>query len=128
MSLWVNSMTGLPTIDTEVFIELRTPAELWEKMYPQTQHTKGPPVLAVVEGNIVYLSIDFDINDITDRSVLLHEVVHVMQNNSDRVYDCYIHKEQEAYMLQGSWLNQQGVSYFDLFHGDAYRTIMGGSC
>jgi hypothetical protein len=60
----------------------------------------------------IYLDIDFDSDDLVDRSYLLHELVHHFQvhNRQDTVGRPRGILEGEAYRLQLSWLGEAGDS------------------
>lgn len=72
----------------------------------------------VVEGEIrglydlerrrVILTEPWDVNDLEDRSTLLHELIHHVQWTS-REWPCPGAPEWEAYKLQERWLTAQGV-------------------
>lgn len=62
------------------------------------------------ESQTVYLHGHFDINNIPDRSRLLHELVHFVQWHNDLGGDCRGELEAEAYTLQGNWRTEQGLA------------------
>lgn len=62
----------------------------------------------------VLLRRDWDRDDLRDRSILLHELVHHMQAASGRSYPCAGAREHEAYTLQGEWLEERGADLFEL--------------
>ena len=83
----------------------------WEKI-------KAPLALYNHREQIVVLNKTFNIDSIHDQSVLLHELVHHMQNhigvNLDTV-GCKGDLEKEAYELQNKWLKEKyNLSVFDV--------------
>ncbi|TQV83096.1 hypothetical protein [Denitrobaculum tricleocarpae] len=65
--------------------------------------------------NIVYLDDRMDpIRDLKDRGILLHELVHYLQQENqafDAETAClsWAYREQEAYRVQGAWLSRNNV-------------------
>ena len=64
----------------------------------------------------IYLVQPWNIEDVVDRSVLLHEIVHHVQLSSRHWY-CPQATEWESYKLQDAWLAEHGLaSGFDWLH------------
>jgi hypothetical protein len=57
----------------------------------------------------VYLRDDFDLQNPYHRSVLVHELVHYVQDIRNIRYDCQAMYEEEAYRLQAAWNAEQGL-------------------
>lgn len=77
----------------------------------------GPVVMPVEPGmrgayhpvvNAVVLVLPWHIDDIDDRSVLLHELVHAVQWQA-RDWPCAAEMEWDAYGLQREWLSEHGI-------------------
>ena len=60
--------------------------------------------------NAIYLRDDWSINNVRDRSDLLHELVHHVQNFNKVPAACINSLEQDAYSLQFAWLREQGIA------------------
>jgi hypothetical protein len=60
------------------------------------------------ESRHIYLIEPWDYDDLRDRSVLLHELVHAVQLDN-REWDCIGAPEWEAYKLQEAWLAEHGL-------------------
>lgn len=60
------------------------------------------------EDRRIYLIEPWEIGDLRDRSVLLHELVHAVQLDN-REWDCIGAPEWEAYKLQEAWLAEHGL-------------------
>ena len=127
-SLWINAHTGLPLLTEVPRIEQRTSTELFVMMYKDDKDADKYDIMAVTAYDTIYLRNTFDERDILDLSILVHELVHVMQNLSDVEYACIIENEQEAYELQSKWLAQNGVNYYDKFDTLYYQAIQDASC
>lgn len=74
----------------------------------------------------VYLRSDFDADDPSDQSRLLHELVHYVQwmNQSDQAY-CLGQLELEAYALQDKWRAAYGL---DPSISEFKRIMLAASC
>lgn len=65
--------------------------------------------------DVVYLDARMDpVRDLKDRSILLHELVHYLQQENqafDAETTClsWAYREQEAYRVQGAWLMRNNV-------------------
>lgn len=57
----------------------------------------------------VYLRDDFDLNNPYHRSVLVHELIHYVQDVRNVRYDCEAMYEEEAYRLQAQWNAENGL-------------------
>ncbi len=78
------------------------------------------------KGNTIYLSMDFDIDNLHHRSQLLHELIHYAQyQNNEQLGVCLGHLELEAYDLQDVWRSK-----YDLQPtlGDFNRLMLEMSC
>lgn len=58
-------------------------------------------------GGSIYLEESWDINSIADQSILLHELVHYMQDMNFISYDCEGDQERLAYYIQEKWLLEE---------------------
>ncbi len=77
------------------------------------------------EGTI-YLSSDFDAENIYDKSRLLHELVHHGQWLAGKQQQhCLGHLELEAYTLQDQWRNERGL---EPTMGEFRRMMLAASC
>jgi len=110
---WISERTGdglkpcpLPRVNHT------TSAEIARKWYgwamPEGHVVK---VLALYEHpqKTIYLSSAFDADALLDKSVLLHEVVHMLQHCNGIAFECHAASEPQAYELQAKWLEEQGV-------------------
>lgn len=99
---------------------------------------RNPPSGAAVtamynrSNGTVYLSTEWRMEDLRDRSTLLHELVHHYQEhctNCPVSYPCLAARERDAYRLQSDWLRQQGVSDPHAFMGvDAFTIAVISMC
>ncbi len=61
-------------------------------------------------------------------SVLVHELVHHMQNVADMRFNCLAERENIAYRAQSAWLIQNGTSLEDEFNIDAFSVLVKTNC
>jgi hypothetical protein len=61
-------------------------------------------------------------------SVLVHEMVHHLQNVAGLKYDCPQARERLAYAAQNQWLAQSGRNLIDEFKLDALTVLLRTKC
>jgi hypothetical protein len=77
----------------------------------------------------IYLADSWRPDDLRDRSILLHELVHHLQYLNHVKELCTGEFELEAFRLQINWLSEQGVEYpVDLVGIDPLVILMLGRC
>lgn len=65
-------------------------------------------------GGSIFLEENWDINSVADQSILLHELVHYMQDMNFLEYECDGDKERLAYYIQERWLlEEHGLIIYD---------------
>ena len=81
--------------------------DLEEKYYKNTQGS-GDKLYAFygLEDDTIYLSTDWDIHKPWDKAVLLHELIHYVQDMTNAKVDCVQKLEAEAWPLQAKYLRQ----------------------
>lgn len=65
-----------------------------------------------IPGMVILDNNTWDERDMTQISLLVHDLVHHAQLYSNKKYACNAAKEFEAYTLQNKWLQQHGESFF----------------
>ena len=63
----------------------------------------------IPENNILYLPHDLKLDTLSFKSILIHELVHHIQNINDISYPCDGHTEKDAYNLEMKYLIQNGI-------------------
>jgi hypothetical protein len=63
-----------------------------------------------------------------EQSLLVHEMVHHLQNMGKLKYDCPSAREQLAYAAQEKWLGLSGLSLADEFSIDAFALAVSTRC
>jgi hypothetical protein len=87
-----------------------------DALYSETDHT-------------IYLPDSWRPDDLHDRSILLHEVVHHLQYLNNVKVTCQTEYEYQAIELQVTWLREQGVDDpLDLLHINPLFILMLRQC
>jgi hypothetical protein len=107
---WIVANTGM-SLPEPPDIKLVPQEELVEIQYgpspPET--TFQLEALYNHHSGTVYLRESWDAEDLFDRSVLLHELVHHVQITNELEVPCLAALERQAYELQAQWLEEQGI-------------------
>lgn len=108
--IWIASQLGCATPEPP-HIE-RVAAQRMAEMLYQGNPPPDATVVALYDKGqrVVYLAEDWRADRITDRSTLLHELVHHAQEAACMAYPCPAAREKLAYHLQAQWLKENGVA------------------
>jgi hypothetical protein len=120
LMVWISSVSGLPLSDDTPEITRVDPAEM-------ARLAKGPGVAAPdvksgylalyhADSRTVMLRRDWDMRDLRDRSILVHELVHHLQAEAGRDYVCKGAMEREAYDIQADWLEARGADLLEVMN------------
>ena len=60
--------------------------------------------------DIIHLPHDFRLDNTYEQSVLVHELVHYLQDTRNVRFNCAGAIEEQAYRLQGIWLQSRGLT------------------
>ena len=63
-----------------------------------------------------------------EQSVLVHEVVHHLQNVAQLRFDCPMAREKMAYLAQDQWLERFGSSLEKEFEIDKFTLLISSAC
>jgi hypothetical protein len=81
------------------------------------------------ETHKVYVLESWNANDLRDRSALLHELVHYLQQLNNVKAPCLAANEPQAYHLQLDWLREQGIqdpyTFLDI---DEFTILLSSQC
>ena len=103
----------LPSIE---FLSAQQLEEIYVCYYKGKNLWEGQSVLGLYsrESEIIFLNENFDKNSVLARGVLLHEIVHYLQDLNDMYskWKCVYGQpdESEAYRIEARYLENQGVS------------------
>ena len=127
--------TELPSIEfatPEQMIRLRYKGLLPDRMNGATATQKGfqREVVAIYDDTkrIIYLPLGWTGTTASERSVLVHEMVHHLQNLGDLKYACGGAREKLAYLAQGKWLDVHDLDLEKEFDIDMFTIVMLSAC
>jgi hypothetical protein len=108
---WIAARTGWRIVSVPA-IETRTDRELSMMFFGIAEQPDGMTPLALYgrEVHILYISDRLTFDNLIDRSILLHELVHHMQVLDNVRSGCREAEEAQAYKLQVDWLVEHGVA------------------
>ena len=76
----------------------------------------------------IYLSTDWTGANLADVSVLVHEMVHHLQNLGGLKFECPAAREKIAYLAQDQWLQLHGSSLEKDFEIDKFTVMINSAC
>lgn len=63
-----------------------------------------------------------------DQSILVHEMVHHLQNLGKLTFECPMAREKSAYLAQDKWLGRFGMSLENEFDVDMFTVLISSAC
>jgi hypothetical protein len=116
--VWISGATGLPVPSAVPGVVYVTPREMATLAHPEGDYdsTMARSYLALyhARSGTILLRHGWDADDLRDRSVLVHELVHHMQATAGRTYPCRGARERVAYDAQARWLEERGGDLFEV--------------
>ena len=76
----------------------------------------------------IFLADTWNGGSATEVSVLVHEMVHHLQNVGKLKYECAAAREKTAYLAQEAWLNRHGLDLEQEFEIDKFSLLIKTSC
>jgi hypothetical protein len=140
---WIAQRFELPVSAERPAVVFEAPADLARVRYggfvthassqsePGGEHRSGRGDLLAVYNDakrIIHLSDDWTGTSEADLSVLVHEMVHHLQNMAGLKYNCAGDREKLAYRAQSAWLLQSGRSLESEFGLDRLSLIVHSNC
>ena len=150
---WVSANSDLPHTDVPPRIEFVPQAQLERLRYGrilrgqgQTDVSKGPQaigserltpppqsgreVVAVYRDDTetIYLAESWTGVSMAEQSVLVHEMVHHLQNRARLTYECTGAREKPAYLLQKEWLERHGLDFDQEVQVDMLTVVVMSGC
>ena len=142
---WLRANFDLPAQGEPPHIALLPPAKLVALRYsrftvqgersldgarPNASSSDTPGIYALYDDKrrTIYLREDWQGHSFTEVSVLVHEMVHHLQNLADMKFACLEERERLAYEAQGKWLAIFGKDLGEEFGIDLFTVIAKGLC
>jgi hypothetical protein len=113
--VWISGVVDLAPPETAPTIRFESPEAIHAVVHPDVEFQAGRLGLAYYDAVVheVVLPTQWDLRNPFHLSMLVHELVHHMQDASEAAYPCPAAKEREAYDAQQAWLLSQGLNLFD---------------
>jgi hypothetical protein len=80
------------------------------------------------KNRIVYLPENWTGETIAEQSLLVHEMVHHLQNVAGQKFTCAAEREKTAYLAQDKWLRQHGLDLEKAFNVDMFTVVVMSAC
>jgi hypothetical protein len=136
---WLSDSYGLPRIDVLPNIELVPPGRLaalrYRGLLPDrwqfvTSADVQRQVVAVYDDarRTIYLPEGWTGATLAERSILVHEMVHHLQNLGGLTFECAGAREKVAYEAQDDWLKARGGDLEKEFETDMFTILIAGAC
>jgi hypothetical protein len=135
---WLSAELGLPATHEHPRTELISPQAMVAKRYRglvsgQNQALNsdlGRDLVALYEDatRTIYLLEGWTGTTPLDESVLVHEMVHHLQNVAGLRYECAQAREKPAYAAQQKWLARSGHDFFHEFETDPMTILLRTLC
>jgi hypothetical protein len=140
--IWLWTNFDLPRILIHPNVEIVPPAEITALRYKglarvvprdiESQHgTPGAREAVAMyddEMKTIYLLEGWTGETSAEQSVLVHEMVHHLQNLGKLKYECPAAREQLAYAAQDKWLGLSGLNLADEFEIDPFTLVVSTRC
>ena len=143
MVTWLSINFGLPAIDEHPQVHFASAREMADVRHGRlastdAAHQMGEPTQAAFGNDVhaiyddqsrtIYLPEGWTGETPAEVSVLVHELVHHMQNVAGVKYDCAEAREKPAYQAQARWLELFGQNLADEFEIDAMTILVRTNC
>jgi len=91
---------------------------------------QSPDVVAIYdrERHVIFLPEGWSGHTPAELSLLVHEMVHHLQNVNGQKFECPAAREKPAYLAQDLWLKQFGRSLEGEFNVDMFTIVVKSAC
>jgi hypothetical protein len=140
VATWLASNFDLPAIKERPAVEFASRMELERLRASDRAHSLGfmgndgqlaqREVVALYDNKTrtILLPDDWGGTSPVDQSVLVHEMVHHLQNLANLKFDCPQAREKLAYLAQDKWLQRFGLSLEHEFDVDLFTVLISSAC
>lgn len=129
--LWLSLNFALPLVADQPLIRHVSPDRLVAIHYGgMSGRSADATVLGAYDARYrtIYLRDDWDSRNATDVSVLVHELVHYLQDRAGTSFECPLAREAPAYAAQQRWLEFYGTDLHAAFAIDAMTLKLRTAC
>ena len=131
ITLWLSLNFALPLVTDHPRILLVPSQRLVAIRYGgMTGRAPDSSVLGAYDARsrTIYLRSDWNSRNASDVSLLVHELVHYLQDRAGLTFDCPEAREAPAYAAQGRWLEFYGTDLQSAFGIDAMTLKLRTAC
>ena len=139
---WLSSNFDLPAIENHPNIKFASKTKLATMQAEDRAHWQGLTqdegidqlaqrrVVALYDNKsrTIFLPDDWIGKSPVDQSVLVHEMVHHLQNLANLKFECPTAREKLAYLAQDKWLGRFGTSLEKEFDVDMFTVLISSAC
>ena len=143
---WLSINFGLPATQEHPRVELASPAQMTAVRYSRLAAVRpdgvaaesgrlappeiGEDVFAIYDDatRTIYVHQNWTGDTPADSSLLVHEMVHHLQNVAGMKFACAGEREKDAYRAQARWLELFDKSLVDEFEIDAMTILVRANC
>jgi hypothetical protein len=142
---WLSDNFELPYADETPRLERVPSAQLYRQRYKSLlplqsqaiggEHSTPPPqyqreLVAVYDDSsrTIYLPQRWTGATVAEQSVVVHEMVHHLQNVAGMKYECGGAREKLAYLAQAEWLKRHGLDLEQEFEVDMFTVVAMSGC
>jgi hypothetical protein len=137
--LWLSANFGLPATQEHPRVEFVRPEKIVELRYKGLGNVQQNTTAAVSDRRepvavyldttkTIYLRDDWSGASSGEVSVLVHELVHHLQNVGKLTFECPQEREQLAYKAQEKWLSLFGTDLRREFDVDPFTLFVASKC
>ena len=138
ISDWLSDNFDLPKIDQLPRVERASAARINAVRYrrphavtpSEPSSASSTEIVAIYEDatRTIYLPENWTGSSVAEQSVLVHEMVHHLQNVGQSKYACAEERERPAYLAQEAWLARSHSSLEQAFEIDAFSLLVRVNC
>jgi hypothetical protein len=130
IAAWLVEEFGLPMTRESPRIEIEDEWELARLRLGNSVPNQAHDILALYDDatRTIHISQEWSKATPAALSVLIHEMVHHMQNQGKMTYECAEAREEIAYEAQERWLSRSGKSLESEFSIDPMTRLMRTKC
>jgi len=138
---WLSSNFDLPAVRERPAIDFASKTRLTKMRLADRAHWQGftqeedvdqlaQRTVAIYDtsSKTILLPKDWTGSSPADQSVLVHEIVHHLQNLAKLKYECPGAREKVAYLAQDKWLARFGKSLENEFGVDMFTVVVSSAC
>jgi len=138
IATWLDSNFDLPAIKDRPAVKFVPLMKLATMRAGDSAPLHGPEINEPAQRWVVALY-NYDLRTIflpddwigkspADQSVLVHEMVHHLQNLANLKFECPMAREKLAYLAQDKWLGRFGTSLEKEFDVDMFTVLISSAC